>query len=98
MFDKRNIVVPIPATVSLLLTTYEKRSMLTKQLAECTRRIAKDYNAVIVDFDVLFKHLIKNQPKNGYWIWDGIHPTPAGHAKMAELWRKNVRLEEDKGR
>ncbi len=77
---------------------YEKRSKLTEQLAECTRRIAKDYNAVIVDFDVLFKHLIKNQPKNGYWIWDGIHPTPAGHAKMAELWRKNARLEEGRGR
>lgn len=21
-----------------------------------------------------------------YWIWDGIHPTPAGHRRMADLW------------
>ena len=21
-----------------------------------------------------------------YWIWDAVHPTPAGHLRMAELW------------
>ena len=21
-----------------------------------------------------------------YWIWDGIHPTPAGHRLMADVW------------
>ena len=25
-----------------------------------------------------------------YWVWDGIHPTPAGHHRMARLWLKRV--------
>nr|WP_288856631.1 SGNH/GDSL hydrolase family protein [uncultured Bacteroides sp.] len=27
-----------------------------------------------------------------YWIWDGIHPTPAGHKRMADMWIKRVNL------
>jgi lysophospholipase L1-like esterase len=23
-----------------------------------------------------------------FWLWDGIHPSPAGHAIMANLWRE----------
>lgn len=72
---------------------YAERYQLTKQLAQCTERIAEDYNAKFVNFAKMFEHLVKRQPKAGYWIWDGIHPTPAGHAKMAELWREDAGLE-----
>ncbi len=39
----------------------------------------------------------KDVPRQGqisasYWIWDGIHPTAAGHALIAEQWQKKVRL------
>jgi phospholipase/lecithinase/hemolysin len=27
-----------------------------------------------------------------YWAADGVHPTPAGHALIAERWRRAVRL------
>jgi phospholipase/lecithinase/hemolysin len=36
----------------------------------------------------MFAQLIAQQPRSGYWIWDGIHPTPAGHRRMADLWIK----------
>lgn len=26
-----------------------------------------------------------------YWIWDGIHPTYAGHQLMADEWARTVR-------
>ena len=42
--------------------------------------------------DTLFEKLIRRQPRPSYWIWDGIHPTPAGHRKMAELWLRHFRL------
>ena len=42
--------------------------------------------------DTLFEKLIRRQPRPSYWIWDGIHPTPAGHRKMAECWLRHVRL------
>jgi phospholipase/lecithinase/hemolysin len=34
----------------------------------------------------MFDSLTQNNPS--YWIWDGIHPTPAGHQRMADLWLK----------
>jgi len=30
------------------------------------------------------------QTDNKFWLWDGIHPTPAGHAFMVETWRRTV--------
>lgn len=72
---------------------FEERTKLTRLLAQHTRSIAEKYDAVVVEFDTLFESLTASQPKETYWIWDGIHPTPAGHAKMAQLWRKTVRLE-----
>ena len=60
-------------------------------LCSIVRQIAKDYKAVLVPFDSMFKELQKNQPNPKYWIWDGIHPTAAGHLRMAELWESRCR-------
>ena len=60
-------------------------------LCTIVRQIAKDYKAVLVPFDSMFKELQKNQPNPKYWIWDGIHPTAAGHLRMAELWESRCR-------
>ena len=60
-------------------------------LCSIVRQIAKDYKAVLVPFDSMFKELQKNQPNPKYWIWDGIHPTAAGHQRMAELWESQCR-------
>jgi phospholipase/lecithinase/hemolysin len=32
------------------------------------------------------------EPAPSYWIWDGIHPTPAGHKRMADLWLKKAKI------
>ena len=64
----------------------EVRMTITDSLAQIVRRIARDYRAVLVPFDNMFKDLQKNEPTAKYWIWDGIHPTAAGHQRMAELW------------
>ena len=60
-------------------------------LCSIVRQMAKDYKAVLVPFDSMFKELQKNQPNPKYWIWDGIHPTAAGHLRMAELWESRCR-------
>ena len=36
----------------------------------------------------MFDELTKQNPY--YWVWDGIHPTAAGHQKMADLWLSTV--------
>ena len=61
-------------------------------LAILVRELAKETGAGLVPFDTLFEKLIRRQPRPSYWIWDGIHPTPAGHRKMAECWLRHVRL------
>ena len=52
--------------------------------AEAVRQLAAKHDAVLVPFDELFATL--TSPSPDYWIWDGIHPTAAGHKKMADLW------------
>ena len=67
---------------------YEKRELLLKQMSEVIAGIANDYNAELIRYDNLFESLYEKYPEVGpdYWIWDGIHPTPAGHQAMADSW------------
>ena len=66
------------------------RCAITDSLAMLVRRMAIDYQAVLVPFDSLFTALQKDEPTAKYWIWDGIHPTSAGHLRMAQLWQQKV--------
>ncbi len=73
-------------------TDYAKREALVKGCAEVVKRIAEDYKAVYLPFDKLFEKLNTETPesRSTYWIWDGVHPTAAGHQRMANLWIKAV--------
>lgn len=53
------------------------------------KQIAQDYEAIWVPFQELFDDL-STQADPGYWAADGVHPTAAGHAKMAEFWLAKV--------
>ena len=61
----------------------------TRQAA--VERLAAKYHAPVVYFQPLFDAAIAHskQPIT-YWIWDGIHPTYAGHELMAEEWLRTV--------
>ena len=65
---------------------YETRKNMVAECALRVKKIAGDMGATYIAFDELFENLADNQPNEAYWIWDGIHPTPAGHYKMFELW------------
>ena len=67
-------------------TTPKNQQDLCHRLASAVRRIAKDFNAVVMPFDDMFRELQQSHPDGHYWIWDAIHPTPAGHQRMADLW------------
>jgi lysophospholipase L1-like esterase len=73
---------------------YAKRAEAIKRLDDIVRRIASDYNAVLVDFAQLVDDLQTAHPDvaTNYWIWDGIHPTSATHYQMSLLWRNRVNL------
>ena len=67
-------------------STGQVRMAITDSLAQIVRKTAVDYKATLVPFDHLFADLQKSEPTPKYWIWDGIHPTAAGHQRMAEMW------------
>lgn len=67
--------------------TFGERKQIVDAMGEAIRRIAADYTAVLVPFDELFIGLLSGpSPYDTYWIWDGIHPTPAAHYRMAQMW------------
>lgn len=68
------------------------RDSLIQRLGDITQRIADDYGAVFIPYASMFHRLFNDNPKlpDTYWIWDGIHPTPAGHRRMADLWMEKV--------
>ena len=67
---------------------YQQRKELIATCAKVVRRIAVDYAAILLDYEKMFDELTKQNPS--YWVWDGIHPTAAGHQKMADLWLSTV--------
>ena len=60
----------------------EKRQIIVARLAE-------QYHAVFVDFQSVFDKACKRAAPD-YWMWDGVHPTVAGHELMAREWSKQV--------
>ena len=53
------------------------------------RRLSIEFDAVFVEFQKPFNNALSKAPAE-YWIWDGIHPMPAGHELMALEWMKQV--------
>lgn len=68
---------------------YQKWHPLTLERADIIRRIAADFNAVLVDYPKVFENAQQLVPID-YWIWDGVHPTAFGHELMAREWIKQV--------
>lgn len=67
---------------------YALRDSLIHRLSAIVSHIAADYDAVLLRYDSLFAAQKTEHPlvPATNWIWDGIHPTAAGHRLMADLW------------
>lgn len=61
-----------------------------RQRQEIVGRLAAKYHAAHVRFQSVFEAACQRAPAE-YWIWDGVHPTYAGHQLMAEEWVRTVR-------
>jgi lysophospholipase L1-like esterase len=56
---------------------------------QVVRKLSAEFDAVFVEFQSAFDKAISKAPAE-YWIWDGIHPMPAGHELMAREWIRQV--------
>tara|TARA_Y100000031_G_scaffold36739_1_gene41103 strand:- start:190 stop:471 length:282 start_codon:yes stop_codon:yes gene_type:complete len=50
---------------------------------EVIRKLPKDYDTVLVPLDKIF-HEACSLRTSEYWVPDGVHPSPGGHALIAE--------------
>lgn len=68
---------------------YEK---MTGRCSAIVEKIARDYDAIYLPYQKMFNEILKTNPtsQSTYWIWDGVHPTAAGHRRMADMWIRQV--------
>jgi lysophospholipase L1-like esterase len=57
--------------------------------ADVVRKLAKEFDAVLVDYPAMFEKAAKLAPIE-YWTWDGCHPSVPAHELMAREWIKQV--------
>lgn len=56
---------------------------------QAVRELAREFGAYYVPFDGLFAQAAaRTSPQ--FWAADGVHPSPAGHALMAQAWLRTV--------
>ena len=53
------------------------------------RRLAREFEAIYVPLDGLFATAAARR-EPAFWLPDGVHPTPAGHALIAQAWLRAV--------
>ena len=61
------------------------------QRRAAAERVAQHARATFVPLQSVFDDLVRRAAPQ-YWAADGVHPTPAGHAVIAERWRRAAHL------
>jgi lysophospholipase L1-like esterase len=52
-------------------------------------KLAKEFDTVLVKFQSVFDAALKEAPA-AYWAYDGVHPTMAGHQRIAQAWLQAI--------
>lgn len=71
---------------------YDEYVKMVDNCISIVEKIAEDYDAIYLPYQEMFNQILNATPtsQNTYWIWDGIHPTAAGHQRMADMWIKQA--------
>jgi len=53
---------------------------------EATKRVAEAQNVLFVPLQEIFDKADASAPEECYWLYDGVHPTAAGHELIKQAW------------
>jgi len=59
---------------------------------EAVRRLAREFDAVLVPLDGIFREASRAKPP-AFWAADGVHPSLAGHALISQSWLSAMGVE-----
>ncbi|NJB71756.1 lysophospholipase L1-like esterase [Saonia flava] len=62
---------------------------IVKAMQTIVRQLAKEHKTIFVSLQEPFNKAKEKAPAK-YWVWDGVHPMPAGHELIARHWIKEV--------
>lgn len=54
--------------------------------AQAARRIAQKYDLPFVPLQAAFDKANADAPRDGFWLYDGVHPSAAGHTLIKRAW------------
>ena len=77
--EKRNVALEI-------------RQKRAESIRKITKKLAEEFDATFIPLNELFAEVIKKTGTPKYWLWDGIHPTEAGHALIAREFLDKTRM------
>jgi lysophospholipase L1-like esterase len=80
---------PFILPVGIVKDKWDAYSNELKKRQDCVLKLSLEFNAIFVPFQNAFNKVLSKAPAE-YWIWDGIHPMPAGHELMAIKWLHHV--------
>ena len=65
----------------------EEWSEKLRPYQQIVEQLAGELDAAFIPLQNIFNEALKSAPEE-YWISDGVHPTPAGHALIVNAWKK----------
>lgn len=80
---------PFILAVGKVTEKWKEYSVEIEKRQEIVRRLSTDHDGILVDFQKSFNKAVLRGPAE-YWIWDGLHPMPAGHELMAREWMQQA--------
>lgn len=72
-----------------IMSNWDDSIATMRRFQAVVERLGAKYQAPVVHFQKMFDEAVRRAPAD-YWIWDGVHPTYAGHQLMADEWVRTV--------
>ena len=81
------LLEPFAYTDTQNIENAEIRRAILRTEQKIVRRLAEEFDAIFIPLQELFDQA-RTVREPSYWLWDGTHPTEAGHALIAKEFLK----------